>query len=248
MRRSDRAVRGRGCRATVRRRVGMRRVIVRRLVQAGRHVVGRDHHQPAVRGDDVDRCGVQRGERRRRHHLVRWSEPEAAARQVQHLVDVVQHGVDLVRHEDHRRAVLPAALIDQRRHLLLVAQVEGREWFVADQQGRIAGQRLRDADPLQFAAGEHRNGGIGEGGGADRRQHLVHRAPGLPPSGTERQSDAPVMSVDTHPHHVSGLDHGARNRYRPVAARSRRRRCPWSPVARRSARCRWTVAARRAAP
>ncbi len=67
--------------------------------------------------------------------------PELAAGEVEHLVDVIEDRVDVVRDEQHRRAVVAAPAIQQRGHLLLMAQIKGGERLVAEQYRRIGRER-----------------------------------------------------------------------------------------------------------
>ena len=53
-------------------------------------------------------------------------------------------------------AVLAPAPVDQLADAALVAQVEAEQRLVAEQQRRVAGERLADPQPLLLAAGQHR--------------------------------------------------------------------------------------------
>lgn len=57
-------------------------------------------------------------------------------------------------HQEHAGA-RAAVLVDEAYDGLLVGEVEARERFVAQQQARIVGERLPDAQPLLLAAREH---------------------------------------------------------------------------------------------
>ena len=65
--------------------------------------------------------------------------------------------------------VLAAVPVDEADDRLLVGEVEARERLVAQQQRRIVGERLADAQALLLAAREHADGPVGER--ARRRPH-----------------------------------------------------------------------------
>ena len=85
---------------------------------------------------------------------------------------------------------LPAA--DQVGDLLLVVQVQAGQRLVAQEQARIADDRLGDPQALLLAARQPPDRRVGVGRRLDRLDHLVH-----PPTiGARRPADAPAVAVD----------------------------------------------------
>ena len=119
------------------------------------------------------------------------AEREAAVREVQDAVDLAQHRVDVVRDEQHGGAGLAAVPVDEPDDGLLVGEVEARERLVAQQQPRVVGERLADAQPLLLAAGEQPDGPIGEVAGADRVDEARRRAARSPRRGNGRPNRWP---------------------------------------------------------
>ncbi len=137
------------------------------------------------------------------------AEPELTGREVEHLVDVVEHGVDVVRDEQHRGAVLAPTPVEQGGDLLLMTQIQRGQRLVTQQDRGIGRQRRGDPDPLQLAAGQHRDRGVTETVGADGRQQLVDPTAHGPSGAAGAERESPPVSVETHPHQVPGLEHGA---------------------------------------
>ena len=159
------------------------------------------------------------------HHLLDGADLESAVDQIEHPVHVRQDRVDLVGDDEHRGAGVPAAPVDQRGHQLGVGRVEGQQRLVAQQQHRVADQRLGDAHPLQLAARHHADPDVGQVFAVDLPQRLRHgRAPAGPIGGSQRRS-APAPSVDAQPNQVAPAQHHVRGRSDGVAARSRCVRC-----------------------
>ena len=73
----------------------------------------------------------------------------------------------------HGRAVLAPAPVDEFADAALVLQVEAEQGLVAEQQPRVAGERLPDAEPLLFAAGQVADRFVGVVGGADGLEQRV---------------------------------------------------------------------------
>ena len=131
-----------------------------------RRVVPADDDDAAVDAQDVDRacrtgrCSVCGGQ-----HLVRaCRSPSDRPRQVQDAVDERQHRIDLVGDEHDRGLVLAAA--GSRSASLTAcwcARVERQQRLVAQQQPRIADQRLRDPQPLLLAARQQPDRRVGVG-------------------------------------------------------------------------------------
>ncbi|MBW8698371.1 hypothetical protein MBT84_02160 [Streptomyces sp. MBT84] len=124
----------------------------------------------------------------------------AAVGQVQQPVHQTEHGIDLVGHEDHRRAVGPPPGVDELGDGPLVVQVEGEQWFVADQDLWVAGQGLGDAHALSFAAGQQAEGDIGVRRRSHRLKDLVHLAAG----GGRAQTRTETVTVDAEADEVTG--------------------------------------------
>ena len=124
------------------------------------------------------------------------------AHEVEDPVHVGQHGIDLVGHEDDRRAGLAPPLVDEVGHGLLAGQVEGEQRLVAQQDLGVAEQRLGDAEALLLAAREQADGRVGVGAGADGVKCLVHPFPDGP--GVARQT--PAVAVDAEADEVAPAD------------------------------------------
>ena len=82
----------------------------------------------------------------------------------------------------------------------LVLQVEREQRLVAEQEGRIARERLADAQPLLLAAGERADRRVGIAAGADR----VDQALDLLPIRTATGSAAPTVTVHAESDQVAG--------------------------------------------
>jgi len=70
------------------------------------------------------------------------------------LVGVLPGRGQVVQRADHGQAVSAAQLIDQLKHVLLVADVQRGGRFVEQDDARFLGQCPRQHDPLYFAAGQ----------------------------------------------------------------------------------------------
>src|SRR6266496_1968141 len=127
--------------------------VVMRLVLAQRALRTRDVDLPADL-EHLDLRAVQLRQRLGVHHLVRLPDPELAVDQVEHPVHVPQHRVDLVRHEQHRRARFAPPAVDQLADPALVRQVQRQQRLVAEQHLGVADQRLCDPQPLLLTAGK----------------------------------------------------------------------------------------------
>ena len=75
-------------------------------------------------------------------------------REVQDAVDHAEHGIDVVRHEEDARTAVASAAVDELGDAALVREVETREGLVAQQEQRVVGERLPDAQSLLLAARE----------------------------------------------------------------------------------------------
>ena len=96
--------------------------------------------------------------------------------------------------------------VDQLAHGTLLAEVEADQRLVAQQQGRVADQGLRHAQPLLLAARETPDGAIGVALRTDRRQRLVDPAAYV---GTTGESQARPVPVDPEGHQVAPAQRGA---------------------------------------
>ena len=175
-------------------------VMVVRLLGVGRA----DHHQPVARPQHEHGRAVEVGEHPRVEHLVGAAEHEPPVREVQDAVHLPEHRVDVVRHEQHGGAGLAAVPVDEADHGLLVREVEARQRLVAQQQPRVVGERLTDAQSLLLAAGEEAHGVVGEVARADGVDEAVDALP-LAAAG-ERQPEA--MPVDAERHEVPAAQRG----------------------------------------
>lgn len=167
---------------------------------AGAEIGNPGHHDPAPDADDIDLCAVQLRQSRGAHHLVRRPDPVPAPCQIEHAVHQAQDGVDLVRDEDDGGAGAAAPLFHQAGEGALVVQVEGEQGFVAEQDPRVGGERLRDADALLLAAGEPSEGNVRVGRRTDRIQQVVH--PAADRAAGEWQP--PAVAVESEAHQVAG--------------------------------------------
>jgi hypothetical protein len=161
------------------------------------------HHDASVGVDDLNVAAVQVGEDLSGHDFLWGSHPETPARQVQHPVHVVDDGVDLVGDKNHRAVLLMALLVDQRADGLLVVQVQGKQWLIAEQDFGIRGQRLGYPETLLLAAGElaHRN--LGVVSRPHQLKEFINPAVGL----GRRQAESPPVAVHPQAHQVPGA-HG----------------------------------------
>ena len=98
--------------------------------------------------------------------------------------------VDVVRHEQHGGAGLAAVPVDEPDDGLLVREVEARERLVAQQQPRIVGERLTDAQPLLLAAREQPDRVVGEVAARRRRRSAGRRARARRGAGTAARTGA----------------------------------------------------------
>jgi hypothetical protein len=125
----------------------------------------------------LDGAAVEVREHLAGHDLLRRPDPEAAAGEVEHAVDVVDDGVDLVGDEDDGAVLLVALPVDQPADRLLVVQVKGEQRLVTQEDARLGGQGLGDAQALLFPARQPPDGGVGIGGRADLGEQRVDRVP-----------------------------------------------------------------------
>ena len=117
-----------------------------------------DDDVPAVHLHHLDVGAIQLRQGRRGHHLLDRANPEPPVDQIEHPIHIGQNGIHLVGDKQHRRIGVASTLVDQRGHQPRIGRVEVEQRFVTQQQYGIAGQRLRDPHPLQFAAGHHADG------------------------------------------------------------------------------------------
>ena len=85
----------------------------------------------------------------------------------------------------------PASLavpVDEPDDRLLVGEVEARERLIAQQQARVVGERLADAQPLLLATGEQSDGAVGELPRADLVEQRGRLGRGLRGAGTGARS------------------------------------------------------------
>ena len=164
-------------------------MVVVRLFGVGRA----DHDEASARTEHVDRSAVEIAEHARVEHLIGLSEHEAPAREIEDAVDAAQHRVDVVRDEQDRGIRLASVTVDERDHRLLVGEVETREGLVAQQDARVVGERLADAQALLLATREQAHGAVGEVLRPDRADQRVHALA----IGAPREGDAPLVPVHT---------------------------------------------------
>ena len=112
--------------------------------------------------------------------------------------------VDVVRHEQHGGAGLAAVPVDEPDDGLLVREVEARERLVAQQQPRVVGERLTDAQPLLLAAREQPDRVVGEVARADGVDEPVDAL--ALAAARERQAEA--VPVDAERHEVAAAQRG----------------------------------------
>src|SRR5688500_1269552 len=66
----------------------------------------------------------------------------------------VANRAQIVRNEEIREMPLALQFLEQIKNLCLNRHVERRDWLVRDDEGRIGGERTRNADALLLPAGE----------------------------------------------------------------------------------------------
>ena len=136
-------------------------------MQVGRALFVSKDNDAITAMEHLDVGPIHFAENVRSQHLVGSANANLAARDVDHPVDVGQHGVDLVGDEEHPEVAGPARIVDESGDLLLVAQVEAGQRFVSQQQLRISNERLGDTQSLLLTTRHHRQRRISEGCGAD---------------------------------------------------------------------------------
>ena len=94
--------------------------------------------------------------------------------------------IDVVRHQQHGGAGVAAVPVDQSDDRLLVREVETRQRLVAQQQPRVVGERLPDAQALLLAAGEQPDRAVGELARADGVDEAVDSRRGRRGAGSGR--------------------------------------------------------------
>ena len=118
-----------------------------------------DDDEAVARAQHEDVRAVEVGEHVGAQHLVGRAQREAAVRDVEDAVDLAEQRVDVVGHEQNRGVRVLAMPVDEPDDRLLVGEVEARERLVAQQQARVVGERLSDAQPLLLATGEQADRG-----------------------------------------------------------------------------------------
>ena len=124
------------------------------------------------------------------------------AGQVEHPVDVLEHRVHVMGHEQHAEAALAAMPVDQVADDPLRAQVERAQRLVAEQEARVARERLPDPQSLLLAAGQagHRHARVVRG--ADG----VEQGVDAPAAGGGRERDPPAVTVDAERDQVAAAE------------------------------------------
>ncbi len=166
-----------------------------------------DDDDPSPGANYLDPGAVERGQASGSHDLVDPADLEPPFGQIQHPVDVRQHRVDLVGHEQHGGSLGSPALVDKSDDLALMAQVERQQRFVAEQQRGIGNQCLGDTDPLLLPAGQLGDRRARQFARADRREDLGH--PLALPAGVEPARPQPV-AVQAHPHQIGRAERSRR--------------------------------------
>ena len=92
---------------------------------------------------------------RREEHLARGAVlDDASPLHHRHLVADLRRDAQVVGDEQHGEAEARADFREQRQHLRLYRDIEGRHCLVGHQQIGLDGERARNADALALAAGK----------------------------------------------------------------------------------------------
>ena len=196
------------------------------LVHQSLPVGSADHEVTVFDLDHLDVGAVQLRQRLGGHHLLDGADPESAVDQIQHPVHVRQDRVDLVGDDDDRGAGVAAAAVDQLRHQLGVGRVQRQQRFVAQQQHRVAGQRLGDPDPLQLAARHQPDPDVGQLFAVDLLQRPLHGCAPAGPIGGRAAPPRPSGARRCPAQPGRGRAASPPGRSDDVAAHSRWARCP----------------------
>jgi hypothetical protein len=82
----------------------------------------------------------------------------------------------IVANQDHREAELLPERAEELENFVLCRGVEGSGWFIGDDEGRAAGDRLRDEHALTLPSAQFVRIGAGNAldiSGKDRRENLA---------------------------------------------------------------------------
>ena len=107
---------------------------------------GIDDHEPAADPEHLHRAFVQVGQGLGGHDLLRGADEEPSPGEVEHPVDHLQDGVDLMRDEHHRGDAGTPSRVHQAGHHLLVVEEMPDGWATRVGEGGTAlsgGQRQR---------------------------------------------------------------------------------------------------------